>query len=158
MDRAYCSPSKRKSAEVNPPIMPMNSPLTGGGSWRHPLSAAQNPFSPYLTNYWAESSRSHLTAPYSTELFGPLTSTSTGLDWSTISSSLNCIPSPNATKEPAGWGKQSHGGPKYDGRDQLSLGEGWSLIHGDDAYFLELNETGLDVPVENISRSGRLFI
>jgi len=135
----------------------MNSPLTAGGAWKHPFSAAQNPFSPYLTNYWAESSRANLTAPFATEFMGPLTSTSTGLDWSTISSSI-CNPSPKATKEPAGWGKQSHGGPKYDGRDQLSLGEGWSLIHGDDSYFLELNETGLDIPVENISMLDQLFI
>jgi hypothetical protein len=83
--------------------------------------------------------------------FGPLTPASTGLDWATPTSSLHVAPSIGSSTGTAGWGKQSRGGPKFDGNDLLDLGEGWSLIHGDDAYFLQLDETGLDVPVENIS-------
>jgi hypothetical protein len=146
MDRVHCTVSKKKAADVNPPAVPTT--LTTRGSWRYPL--LQDPYSLFLTNYWPGSGRGSQTGPQVSHPFGSLTSTSTGLGWSTISSSFNNVPSLGTTSS-SGWGKQSYGGPKFDGHDRLSLGEGWSLIHGDDDYFLQLDETGLDVPVENIS-------
>ena len=53
--------------------------------------------------------------------------------------------------ETAGWGKRtSVTSPKFDATGRLCLSDGWFLIRGDDSYFLEYADNGLDIPTEAI--------
>jgi hypothetical protein len=52
----------------------------------------------------------------------------------------------------ATWGRDTTNmTPKFDGRDRLRLSEELFLIRGENAYFLEVAGSGLDVPIELIS-------
>lgn len=87
---------------------------------------------------------------YSSTAQGPLTSTSTLPNWSTLLSAG----APRVAAQPtetAGWGKRtSVASPKFDATGRLCLSDGWFLIRGDDSYFLEYADNGLDIPAEAI--------
>jgi hypothetical protein len=50
----------------------------------------------------------------------------------------------------AAWGSQAPK-PAFDGKDRVTLGDGWYLIRGEDAFFLELAGSGLDLSSDLIS-------
>ena len=121
-------------------------------SWVQPLLPSQDPYSPQLSAYWSEASMAQgQMSSQRRESMGPLTSSSTLPYWSTLLSSgaMGTSPPPIAS---AGWGRRSSmNSPKFDGRDRLSLGDGWFLIRGENSFFLELSNDGLDVPIHMIS-------
>lgn len=136
---------------IDPPSSAQNS---GVPSWLHTLPSIQDSYTLSSSDYWFEGGWnappvSDICNPRRASL-GPLTSSSSLPSWSTLlSSGGSGLPSP-AT--PAGWGKQTSDiSPKFDGHDRLSLGEGWFLIRGENAFFLELANRGLDIPVEAFS-------
>lgn len=125
---------------------------TGRSSWVQPPLPSQDPFSSQFSNYWSEASTAQgQLSPQRRDSLGPLTSSSSLPYWSTLLSSggMGVPPSPVAS---AGWGRRNSGiSPKFDGRDRLSLGDGWFLIRGENGFFLELAGDGLDVPTQMIS-------
>ena len=119
------------------------------------LSPMQDPFAPELSKFWGSSApmisqNGMFPNTYSSNSFGPLTSTSSLPNWSTLlSAGAPRVASERA--ETAGWGKRtSVTSPKFDATGRLCLADGWFLIRGDDSYFLEFADSGLDVPTEAI--------
>jgi hypothetical protein len=119
------------------------------------LSPMQDPFAPELSKFWSSSAsmisqNSMFPNTYSSNSLGPLTSTSSLPNWSTLlSAGAPRVASQRA--ETAGWGKRtSVTSPKFDATGRLCLADGWFLIRGDDSYFLEFADSGLDVPTEAI--------
>jgi len=127
----------------------------GGSPWAYPPPPSLDPYSPQLSSYWNEinwnPTPGHL-ATQRRESFGPLTSSSTLPNWSTLQSSGGSLLTPPIAS--AAWGRQqSSGSPKFDAQDRLSLGDGWFLIRGENAFFLEHADSGLDIPIHLISTS-----
>src|SRR5277367_633627 len=119
------------------------------------LSPMQDPFAPELSNFWNLSpsmTSQNLIFPntYTSNSCGPLTSTSTLPNWSTLLSAGGTGVAAQRT-ETAGWGKRTSAtSPKFDATGRLCLADGWFLIRGDDSYFLEFADSGLDIPTESI--------
>lgn len=115
----------------------------------------QDPFAPELSNFWNLSPSmvsQNIVVPntFPTNAQGPLTSTSTLPNWSTLLSAGGPRVAAQPT-ETAGWGKRtSVASPKFDAMGRLCLSDGWFLIRGDDSYFLEYADNGLDIPAEAI--------
>jgi hypothetical protein len=127
---------------------------TGGlPSWVQPLQPSQDPYSAQFARYWAEATAAQgQLSPSGRDSSSPLTSSSTLPYWSTLLSSGGI----GATASPVGLGgwrrRSSAVSPKFDGKDRLCLGDGWFLIRGENGFFLELDDNGLDIPTQLISK------
>ena len=128
------------------PLPGLTTQQSGIPTWVDPLPAERDPFSPDLSAYWIASSSNGATAqpgPFVIERPAAATTstaTSTLPNWSSIFNASGAT----ATRAPSPT-------PKFDGRDRLSLGDGWFIIKGEGSYFFELAGTGIDVSSELIS-------
>jgi hypothetical protein len=127
---------------------------TGGlPSWVQPLQPSQDPYSAQFAGHWAEATAAQgQLSPSGRDSSSPLASSLTLPYRSTLLSSGGI----GATASPVGlegWRRRSSAvSPKFDGRDQLCLGDGWFLIRGENGFFLELADNGLDIPTQWISQ------
>jgi hypothetical protein len=124
------------------PGAPINN--TGLPPWVEPLPPNQDPFSPALSAYWLGA-----TWPATQQTAGPFAQnfpTTSSPHWSTL---FGSAPAP---EKPATWGSQEKK-PAFDGKDRVTLGDGWYLIRGEDCFFLELAGSGLDLSADKISIS-----
>jgi hypothetical protein len=126
-------------------------------TWVDTLPAERDPFSPDLSTYWLASNFNGVASqpgPFAMErpaAATPAASTATTLpNWATIFNSIGATAS--GISPASQWGTRAPSStPKFDGRDRLSLGDGWFLIRGDGSFFFELSGTGVDVLSELIS-------
>jgi len=130
---------------------------SGYPTWFQPLPAFQDPFSPDLMSYWHALNCDGLGSCGSTNSEGLPTPLSSVSDWSSLYN-LSRIPALNSVP-----GRQAPSGltsrtpcvqkPTFDGRDRLCLEEGWVLIKGESALFLEAVCKGLDPSLEVLSNA-----
>jgi len=124
-------------------------------TWVEPLQASQDPFSPDLMSYWHalnwSGMGSHL--PPGSEIEptpGTLTRNSNFTDWMSFYGQIG-LQSSNAAR-PSPTRSSSIQTPKFDGADKLCLEDGWVLIKGENAFFLEAACKGLDPSKELLSK------
>ena len=121
--------------------------------WLEQLSPTQNPFASDLASYWQAAYWNSANG-----LPGPFASPSKEDPVARVSTCKNCADKTPASGAISFQPRESSSAvdtspfcPKFDGNDRLSLNDGWFLIRGDDAFFLELAGTGLDIPIGSIS-------
>jgi hypothetical protein len=150
--RLSCAQS---ASEVLPPagsFLPLpGCPAQNNGipSWVQPLHATQDPFAPDLMSYWhAYGLGSRVSAGSSTEPSPQLDKNLVSPDWASLynlsriraSDPLHGCRCTAETRCPSLPVQKL----KFDGRDRLCLEEGWALIKGENAFFLETAGNGLD--------------
>jgi len=130
---------------------PLSRPLVqqqpGLPIWLQALSPTENPFASEFNSYWEAAGWNSLTgAP------GPFATLPTANSKS--GSGNNRQEQTSSSAQAAGsTSGSSSSGPKFDGCDRLCLSDGWFLIRGDNAFFMELAGTEADVQPGSISTS-----
>jgi hypothetical protein len=138
------------------PLPGLAAQQSGIPTWIDDLPAERDPFSPDLSTYWLASNFNGVASqpgPFAIErpaAATPAASNTTLPNWSSIFNSTGATTSGVSPTSQWGTRAPSHT-PKFDGRDRLSLGDGWFLIRGDNSFFFELSGTGVDVLSELIS-------
>ena len=115
------------------------SQVVGLPGWAQELSPTQDPFAPDLAGYWNACRWTR-----GTPLPGSFAIRKDSATDPEIASEETFAPvsQPN---------KPSQLNPKFDSSDRLCLGDGWFLVRGENAFFLELTGTGQDIATELIS-------
>lgn len=156
--RSSCAQS---ASEVLPPAgsaLPLpGCPAQNNGipSWVQPLQATQDPFGLDLMSYWHAYGLGPTVSAgsFATEPSPQSGSNSDSSDWTALynvariraSDPFHGFRCTAETRAPS----LSVQKLKFDGRDRLCLEEGWALIKGENAFFLEMAGNGLD-PSQNL--------